>query len=92
MSKKIQPSEPANHIAVFQEKTIRRVWHENAWWFSVVDVCAAGWASRAHVEIGVMHKMIGNGLCPPYELPRQGRRRYDSRYARHALPRPACRH
>ena len=40
MSKKIQPSEPANHIAVFQEKTIRRVWHENAWWFSVVDVCA----------------------------------------------------
>ena len=38
MSKKNHPSEPANHIAVFQEKTIRRVWHENAWWFSVIDV------------------------------------------------------
>ncbi len=40
MSKKIQPSEPANHIAVFQEKTIRRSWHENAWWFAIVDVVA----------------------------------------------------
>ncbi len=29
-----------NHLVVFQEKNIRRVWHENAWWFSVVDVCA----------------------------------------------------
>jgi len=38
MSKKIQPSEPANHIAVFQESAIRRVWHENEWWFSVIDV------------------------------------------------------
>lgn len=37
MSKKIQT--PANHIAVFQEKTIRRTWHEEEWWFSVVDVC-----------------------------------------------------
>ena len=37
MSKKIHT--PANHIAVFQEKTIRRTWHEEDWWFSVVDVC-----------------------------------------------------
>jgi DNA-damage-inducible protein D len=27
-----------NHLVVFQEKNIRRVWHENAWWFSVADV------------------------------------------------------
>jgi len=33
-------TEPANHIAVFQETTIRRVWHNEEWWFSVVDVCA----------------------------------------------------
>ena len=33
-------AEPANHIAVFQEATIRRVWHNEAWWFSLVDVCA----------------------------------------------------
>ena len=26
------------HIAVFQEQTIRRMWHQSEWWFSVVDV------------------------------------------------------
>ncbi|WP_372825424.1 Bro-N domain-containing protein [Polaromonas sp.] len=31
---------PAHHIAVFQETTIRRTWHNEEWWFSVVDVCA----------------------------------------------------
>ena len=25
-------------IAIFQEQTIRRVWHEAQWWFSVIDV------------------------------------------------------
>ena len=39
MSKKAVPAEPANHIAVFQEKTIRRIWHNEEWWFSVADVC-----------------------------------------------------
>ena len=29
-----------NHIAVFQESSIRRVWYSEEWWFSVVDVCA----------------------------------------------------
>lgn len=38
MSKIIQPSEPANHIAVFQETAIRRAWHGEEWWFSVIDV------------------------------------------------------
>lgn len=28
-------------IVIFKEKSIRRVWHEEAWWFSVIDVCAA---------------------------------------------------
>ena len=40
MKKIISPNEPAHHIAVFQETTIRRVWHNEEWWFSVVDVCA----------------------------------------------------
>ncbi len=31
-------TEPANHIAVFQETTIRRVWHNEEWWFAIVDV------------------------------------------------------
>ena len=26
------------HIAVFQEQTIRREWHQSKWWFSVIDV------------------------------------------------------
>jgi len=27
-------------VVLLQEQAIRRLWHENAWWFSVVDVCA----------------------------------------------------
>jgi len=38
MSKKIQTTEPSNHIAVFQETAIRRTWHTEEWWFSVIDV------------------------------------------------------
>ncbi len=41
MSKKIiNPGSQTDRIVVFQEATIRRVWHENEWWFSVTDVCA----------------------------------------------------
>ena len=38
MSKKIDPH---NHIVLFKEKKIRRVFHEEGWWFSVNDVIAA---------------------------------------------------
>ena len=31
-------SDSAKHIAVFQETTIRRVWHKEAWWFALSDV------------------------------------------------------
>ncbi len=41
MNKKIiKPDTSADHIVVFQGKTIRRSWHGSEWWFSVVDVCA----------------------------------------------------
>ena len=30
-----------NKLVLFQSKSIRRVWHNNEWWFSVVDVCGA---------------------------------------------------
>ncbi len=40
MVKSAKSTEQANHIAVFQESSIRRVWHNEEWWFSVVDVCA----------------------------------------------------
>lgn len=40
MSKKtVSHDKPENHLVVFQEKTIRRTWHHDEWWFSVVDVC-----------------------------------------------------
>ena len=38
MKKITTPHEPAHHIAVFQETTIRRVWHNEEWWFAIVDV------------------------------------------------------
>ena len=28
-------------IVIFKEQAIRRVWHNDEWWFSVVDVCFA---------------------------------------------------
>ena len=42
MSKKLTLPAPRaeDHIVVFQEKAIRRVWDKNEWWFSVVDICA----------------------------------------------------
>ena len=27
-----------SRIVVFQEKTVRRIWHNDEWWFSVIDV------------------------------------------------------
>ncbi len=33
------PDNSENHLVVFQEKAIRRTWHAEEWWFSVVDVC-----------------------------------------------------
>lgn len=40
MSKKTSPAAASdNHLVVFQERGIRRTWHNSEWWFSVVDVC-----------------------------------------------------
>ena len=32
------PAKPTNHIAVFQESSIRRIWHNEEWWFALSDV------------------------------------------------------
>ena len=42
MSKKKDLVSPRveDRIIVFQEKTIRRTWHQNEWWFSIQDVVA----------------------------------------------------
>ena len=33
-------SNEQNKLVVFQEKQIRRVWHNEEWWFSIIDVIA----------------------------------------------------
>ena len=40
MSKKVaKPASGAeDRIVIFQEQAIRRTWHANEWWFSVIDV------------------------------------------------------
>lgn len=40
MSKNITPAAPdgEGRIVVFQEQAIRRIWHADQWWFSVIDV------------------------------------------------------
>jgi DNA-damage-inducible protein D len=30
----------ADHVALFQEQSIRRTWHQDQWWFAIVDVVA----------------------------------------------------
>lgn len=49
MSKKnISADLPKNHLVVFQERSIRRTWHNAEWWFSVVDVCGVLTESADH--------------------------------------------
>jgi hypothetical protein len=41
MSKKTKVFDNSeNHLVVFQEKAIRRTWHNEEWWFCIVDVVA----------------------------------------------------
>ena len=41
MSKKLAGIDsPENHLIVFQERAIRRTWHNEEWWFAIVDVVA----------------------------------------------------
>jgi hypothetical protein len=41
MKKTPRTTESTNHIAVFQEASIRRVWHKDEWWFALSDVIVA---------------------------------------------------
>lgn len=41
MSKRVDAQQAHKNLIVFESTDIRRVWHQDAWWFSVVDVCGA---------------------------------------------------
>jgi len=34
----MKKTDPTKHIAVFEEKEVRRTWHDEQWYFAVVDV------------------------------------------------------
>lgn len=35
-----EKKQPLTHLALFQEKTVRRVWFNERWYFSIIDVIA----------------------------------------------------
>ena len=39
-TKKSEPAGTADRMVVFQERAIRRTWHNAEWWFAIVDVVA----------------------------------------------------
>ena len=39
-TKKPEPVDAADRMVVFQERSIRRTWHNAEWWFAIVDVVA----------------------------------------------------
>jgi hypothetical protein len=68
-----------NNLVLFEEKQVRRVWHEEEWWFVITDVIAvltdfadpAGYLRdmrRRDVELGALSKGGGN-LPPPLNCP-----------------------
>ena len=40
-------------IIIFESQEIRRVWYNNEWWFSVIDICGILTESVNAVLIGV---------------------------------------
>ncbi|MGQ0800252.1 MAG: hypothetical protein ACT4NL_09095 [Pseudomarimonas sp.] len=37
---RVDTQRSADHVALFQERSIRRTWHGDQWWFAIVDVVA----------------------------------------------------
>jgi len=69
MSKKIQITEPANHIAIFEGSQIRKVMHEGEWWFAVIDIVELLTDSSIPKRYwsDLKRKLIAEGFAEAYE-------------------------
>ena len=80
--------EPADHdaLVVFQDKTIRRTWHDEQWFFSVVDVVGALTESADPKDYWYRMKQReseGSGIelstiCRQLKLPSTDGKRYET--------------
>ncbi len=62
-------TKPSTSIALFQEKTVRRVWYQEKWYFSVVDVIAilTESANPRRYWSDLKRKLIAEGYDQLYE-------------------------
>ncbi len=60
---------PSTSIALFQEKTVRRVWYQEKWYFSVIDVIAilTESANPRRYWSDLKRKLIAEGYNQLYE-------------------------
>lgn len=67
MAEKQQP--PTTSIALFQEKTIRRVWFQDRWYFSVIDVIAVltDTGNQRRYWSDLKRKLVAEGYDEVYE-------------------------
>jgi hypothetical protein len=63
-------SKPSTSIALFQEKTVWRVWYQEKWYFSVIDVMAflAESANPRRYRSDLKRKHIGEGYGQLYDI------------------------
>jgi DNA-damage-inducible protein D len=62
-------TKPATSVALFQEKTVRRVWYQGKWYFSVVDVIAilTESANPRRYWSDLKRKLVAEGYDQLYE-------------------------
>jgi hypothetical protein len=62
-------TKPATSVALFQEKTVRRVWYQEKWFFSVIDVIAILTDSEnpRRYWSDLKRKLVAEGYSEVYE-------------------------
>ena len=63
-----------NHLVLFEEQQVRRVWHDEAWWFMITDVVAVladsvdpvQYLQRILQRDSQLNEVFkGGAICPP---------------------------